>query len=421
MIRIITSSTLILLVFSLVLLQNNATAQPLNGQWIFDNIINSDVDPLEISGGAVFPGIDTFIVLDDNNLSNLMVYNINRSTRSVESTSTISVNTPAFGLGHVIHSANGTAHSCFTDNFALIAVQSQNGTDWNRVQVAESAEYDSCETAVSNGDVFIGACNADGNAYMVFQSQDNGLTWNQIQAIKGVLCPSDGGTRPTFNMINGEPVIFYMTGFNGGKAVENDQNTTRLIEDGELVLFQGGQFEVLDMDSPGRTLAESFPPKVVQGFIVAPYYHRDSGTIKLLVEDLVGFFPPFVVTLGDAPLFTTFFGVACAEGPEGIVNVITPGRHFQFSLDTNQTFQISQFPFMQFVNGPIAVSNGMAGGNGGGAEVFFASMFTNSIDYALFGRMGPRPIPTLSEWGLIALAGILMLSGAFYLRRKVNA
>jgi len=370
----------------------------------------------------VFPELDTFIVLDQMDLANLHVYNINRSTRSVESTSTIPVNTPAFGLGHVIRSANNTAHSCFTDGFKLTAVQTQNGVAWTKNSVDPDFPFDSCETAVDNGNIFIGACNPEGGEYRVYRSGDNGINWNLIQTIKGVLCPSDGGTRPTFNMINGEPVIFYMTGFNEDMAVENSESTApRLIEDGELVFFKGAQFEVVDMDNPGRTLAESFPPKEIQGFVVVPYYHRESGTIKLLVEDLLGFFPPFVVTLGDAPFFTTFFGVACAEGPEGIVNVIAPGRHFQFNLATGQTSQILQFPFMQFVNGPIAVSNGMAGGNGGGSEVFFASMFTNSVDYALFGRVGPRPIPTLSEWGLIALAGILMLSGAFYLRRKVSA
>ena len=299
-------------------------------------------------------------------------------------------------------------------------MSSPNGVDWNKVKVVEFAEYDSCETAVNNGDVFIGACNVDASAYLIFQSQDNGANWNLIQTVNGVLCPSDGGTRPTFNMIEGVPVIFYMTGFNEEEAVENGQsNTPRLVSPGELVLQQGNEPHVVDMDSPGPPLAESFPAKKIGNFIVAPYYHRDSHTIRLAVT-APPFTLPMIVVLGPAPLFTTFFGLICAEGPDGIVNVIAPGAHFQY--DPVQGFQnlITPTPLDGLTDGPVGVSQerpeGVADLVG---NVILSTLFRGgSADYAQFGFVQPRPIPTLSEWGLIALAGALMLSGAFYFRRK---
>ena len=427
MARTLTTVALILLLISVVLSHDQARAQGPMGQWIFDTIINPDVEPLEISGGPVFPGIDTFIVLDDNDRSNLMVYNINRSTRSVESTSTIPVNTPAFGLGHVIRSANNTAHSCFTDNFELFAVHSPNGVDWDKVPVTEFKEYDSCETAVNNGDVFVGACNVDADAYLIFQSQDNGQTWNKIQEIENVLCPSQDGTRPTFNMIDGVPVIFYMTGFSEEEAVEKDQsNTTRLIAPGELVLQQGNEPHVVDMDTPHNTLAESFPSKTINGTIYTAYYHRASNTIRLLVKNPPPFGLPIVVELGPPAPFTTFFGLACVEGPKGTINVIAPGKHFQYvpifdPIDTGagEVFQISRFPFMNQNNGPVGVTDFAPPPGFVRAEEGFDAMYPGSLGFGQFRLIGSRPIPTLSEWGLIALAGVLMLSGAFYLRRRV--
>ena len=83
MTRILTSIALALLVFSVVLCQDQARAQGPMGEWIFDTDINPDSDPLEISGGGVFPDIDTFIVLDQTDLANLQVYNIVHRSKSI--------------------------------------------------------------------------------------------------------------------------------------------------------------------------------------------------------------------------------------------------------------------------------------------------------------------------------------------------
>ena len=43
---------------------------------------------------------------------------------------------------------------------------------------------------------------------------------------------------------------------------------------------------------------------------------------------------------------------------------------------------------------------------------------TNIFAIAFLNPPPPRPIPTLSQWGLIALSAVILISGAFYLRRR---
>ena len=424
--RKLTYLVLIILVSTLGLWHSDASAQGGIGQWIFDTTINPDSTPLEISGGGVFPDLDTFIVLDQMDLANLQVYNINRNTRSVESTSTIPVNTPAFGLGHVIRSANDTAHSCFVDDsqHRLYATHSQNAVDWDKLLVTNDTNFSSCDTAVENGNVFVGACNFGADEYRVYQSADNGQTWNLIETIDNVLCAFEGGTRANFNRIDGESVIFYMTGFNGGTVAANDQsNTTRLVAEGELVLAKGGNKTVFGMDDLGPPLAESYPSKKIGGFTVTPFYHRASNTISLSVAPPPPFTLPIIVELGPAPLFTSFFGLACAEGPEGIVNVIAPGRHFQYDPARMALTQVTPGPLGGLTDGPVAACRPIFDDpndntNDIGFLIFSSTFRGNSFDYAQFGLVKARPIPTLSEWGLIAMAGVLGIIGLLAIRRR---
>ena len=429
MTRILSYLFVFLFIFSMGFSQNDAQAQGGVGVWIFDTTINPDVTPLEISGGGVFPDLDTFIVLNSEDLANLHVYNINRETRSLQSSSTIPVNTPAFGLSHNIRSANDTAHSCFVDNFQLYATHSQNAVDWDKVLVTNQfTNFSSCDTAVDNGNVYIGACNFDLFAYGIFESTDNGQTWNLMKVINNVRCAFSGGTRANFNMIDGEPVVFYMTGFpNGMKAVANDfenlatndlLNTTRLQTDNELAVESGDDKEVVDTDSQGPPLAESYPGGEVGGVTVIPYYHRESNTVKIAVLDPDNPSGSEVIVLGHAPFFNLFFGISCVEGPEGTVNILFPGgNHFQYNTETGELTQISDTPFTN-PNGPIATSDmidtEMIKTNDADFNVAYQG---DSFDYAQF-RSLVRGIPTLGEWGLISLGLILLIIGAFYLRRR---
>jgi len=426
---------LFLMVLTLGLWHSDAQAQGGMGEWIFDTTINPDSTPLEISGGAVFPDLDTFIVLDQTDLANLQVYNINRNTRTVESTSTIPVNTPAFGLGHVIRSANDTAHSCFVDDsqHRLYATHSENAVDWDKLLVSNDTDFSSCDTAVENGNVFVGACNFGADEYRVYQSADNGQTWNLIETINNVLCAFEGGTRANFNRIGGESVIFYMTGFNAVVAAEKDQlDTTRLVAPGELIVVRGNAMSMIDQDSMGPPLAESYPGGFVGEVTIIPYYHRESNTVRVYVHDPINRTPEIVIVLGDAPLFIQFFGITCAEGPKGIANIIYPGKHFQFDTIKGDfvVTEVGSLPFRIPTDGPIASAQHelpteedpdfpIQNMNNKLTRIFFGAGYAGgSFDYAQFGRIGSRPIPTLSEWGLIALSGVLMLSGAVYLRRR---
>lgn len=204
-------------------------------------------------------------------------------------------------------------------------------------------------------------------------------------------------------------------------AAEKDaSNTTRLIASGELVLQQGNEPHVVDMDSPGPPLAETYGGVVGKVTIIA-YYHRDSNTIKLVVHNPSGIMPVQVITLGRAPMFNKFFGISCAEGPKGIANIFAPGAHFTYNTDTGAVGSINIGPVFGTNDGPVAAIDGPLGNANEIAPFDFIRIFLGgSLKYAQFGRIAPRPIPTLNEWGLIALAGVLMLSGALYLRRRVS-
>jgi len=415
----------LVLILSLVSIDDQAQAQGGMGAWVFDATINPGVTPLEISGGGVFPDVDTFIVLNQEDLANLHVYNINRETRSLQSSSTIPVNTPAFGLSHNIRATNPgpnpTAHSCFVDNFQLYAVHSQNAVDWDKLLVTNDTSFSSCDTAVDNGNVFVGACNFGADEYRVYQSADNGQTWNLIETIENVLCAFEGGTRANFNRIDGESVVFYMSSLPAVALATNDLLEVRggflhhlVVEDDD------GPF-VVDQDFEGPPLAESYPGGAVGDFIITPYYHRDSNTVNIIVSNLKtpGFDFEHIV-LGPGPEFNQFFGITCVEGPEGTVNIMYPGGfHFQYNTETGEVSKIPDAPFTN-PDGPIAASIDEVS-----ARLMRESLMReysvgyqgDSFDYAQF-RIILDGIPTLSEWGLIALAGILGIVGFMVIRRR---
>ena len=293
-------------------------------------------------------------------------------------------------------------------------MHSQNAVDWDKLLVTNDTNFSSCDTAVDNGNVFVGACNFGADDYRVYQSTDNGQTWNLIKTISDVLCAFEGGTRANFNMVNGEPVVFYMSSLPAVALATNDLLEVKGNNLHDLVVEDDDGPEVVDQDSEGPPLAESYPVGRIGNFVITPFYHRDSDTVKIMVSELFGF---VVITLGPAPDFNQFFGITCTEFPEGIVNIMYPGaNHLQLNTKTGELSKIPNGPFTN-EDGPIATTAAVA--------AFFSVGYQgDSFDYAQF-RLVLAGIPTLSEWGLIALAGILGIVGIIGFmvirRRKVTA
>ena len=445
----------ILIVLSIVTC--NITSQSQDGEWSPVFTINPDATPLEIIGGNVIPGWDTYILLvkeaiydegvdvDTKTIApnTLGVYNINEADPNIVTSSPIPIDGPAFGFAHTIvnldqsnfFGGQGPSVTAIVDNFFLKSLTTNDGINWQKWDISNNPFYGSAEVAsdpLNPGVIYAGGCNTVNDSYDLFESFDSGQTWVPVINIFGdggpLVCALEDGTRCTFDVHGGQHAVFC------GQLVNNAL---------ELFINRGNGNEVIDTDifPPTVLVRESNRLKISENnsplprdrtFFNYTYFHNQTNTVKdasfIMRGQQQQQSPIIVQTLGAAPNAVDFFGIAMSEGPPGTANVLYPGSHFQI-IPSNQFFAVNPFqgveiidvtgadsPLLLIQDGPLGSTPGEFGQ---GIFEYSIGFRFNSYDYAAFkGIIPATPIPTLSEWGLIALAGVLMLSGAFYLRRK---
>jgi len=419
-------------------------------------IVEDNVTPLEIGGGSVVFSVqlecpggfqtthDSLVVLNQEDPNNLQVYKINQINPDIVEQSTIPVNQSAYGSSRNMYTrSDGEIFGSFINGGdqnggELTSIWSENGLDYDADPVNPGFNtYGSSTTAPHSlqdgADPCTGGPNLANNRWEVFCSQDDGASWNLMGSVDDVTSALEGGTVGTFGP----------TGFNSfwvfAAGLTNVEYTLRITD------TLTGESKAFDTDMPGNTLADSCGVSTPEGNGVV-YRNRMEGKIKVVT------FPsnfgqpggpdPVVHVLGDDPNFDApgqqgFYGFGCTAtpgNPNGTDMGITApgGKRWDIDFDTGKIIKsIVPPPNNITQSGPTSMNSmctdlGDSNDNpifGEGPESGDTLAFSQSLDYAQFIYVLDQgtTIPTLSEWGLIALAGILMLSGAFYLRRKVSA
>ena len=440
----------LLIVLSVISFNHSAHAR---GEWTPPVTVDSNNNPLEISAGRTFFNeniYDTFIVLNEGPLplKSLNVYNleINPDPQAcvLAKQSTITgFDGPIFGSSHRIMGAvpglfspTPVFFSSIIDDFRLKVVRSDDGgITWTIHTVDNAQNFGSSEISLDPWNptiINVGGCNFNNDSYDTYYAHFPYNNFELVRQIPNVDCAlTDPVVRSNFAMINGTQYTFYGR-YPGGP-------------DQEVFLNIGGQENKIDQfrATPNGTVDESFPSVLLAtDYVVGAYFN--PGDTSFAAQGSVNAFgvlvgnnngPIDVRPVGPAPNFTTFFGIAAFESTPGTYDIIYPGgNHFQFSSTTKQSTQINTNGNFTEPDGPIGASRvntgffeaflefktidilqGSKNPLFGGVPAFYKDL---SIDCGIF-IVPPLSIPTLSEWGLIALAGALMLSGAFYLRRKM--
>ncbi|MCH7951070.1 MAG: IPTL-CTERM sorting domain-containing protein, partial [Candidatus Dadabacteria bacterium] len=168
------------------------------------------------------------------------------------------------------------------------------------------------------------------------------------------------------------------------------------------------------------------------------YRNRSEGNIKIVTFDNNNFAPfggtdPVVRVVGKDPDFNGpgelgFYGFGCTatpDNPNGTdIGFVGPnGKRWDIDLDTGKIFESRvPTPTKNTQSGPNSM-NPMCNNTifTDGFESGDVMAWSNTVDsnfYAQFIYVLPAGIPTLGQWGLISLGLILLIIGAFYLRRR---
>lgn len=420
----------LLVVFSVISVGYKANAE---GVWTPPDIIDQNNNPLEIAGGGTFfkdNVYDTFIVLNEGPQDTLQVYNVDVDIEGctlARQSNIVGFDGPLFGSSHTIvgvvpsqFSPTPVFFSSVIDDFRLKVLRSDDGgKTWTIHTVANGQNYGSSEVSVDTHHpttLFVGGCNFNSGTYDIFEFNPFlGNIFNLVTQVQNVQCALTSDViRSTFAMIYGTAYTLF------GRETGGDMQ--------DIILNIGSQDNTIDQSraTPAGTVDEVYLPVLLKNdYVVGTYYNGGDDTVKafgVMVGNNDG--PVDVRTVGAAPNFTTFFGITAVESSPGVYDILfAGGNHFQFNSNTKQSTQINTNGNFSFVNGPLAHSTDTREplqNPRSGLRYIRASYMDNSIGCGQF-IIPPFTIPTLSEWGLIALSGVLMLSGAFYLRRKVSA
>jgi len=428
-----------LIVFSVLPVGYNARA---TGEWLPPDIIDQNNTPLEISAGRTYnnEGIyDTFIVLNQGPQDSLQVYNVEVETPGcvlAHQTNIVGFDGPLFGSAHRIvatrpHLASRSAqfYSAVIDDFRLKLLKSTDGgVYWDIITVSNNQFYGDSDVAVDPDTpniIYVGGCNFNNRTYDIFANNTFGPdNFNLAWQVPDTDCAlTSRVTRATFNVFNAHGYVLY------GRDIGGNQQEIRLHRDfGD---------ELIDVDdtatAQGGVIEVGQPTRVATGYIVTPYEHRASQTVKAVGTVDFSKEQPTVQTIGNAPN-TNFYGVSVQETLPGLINILFGGgNHFELNtitkttriVNTNGNAQNNTGPnSWSFIEGPgfgavQNIINPIFLRDGKNVQSYRAG-FDGSVGCGEFIVKVPT-IPTLSEWGLIALSGVLMLSGAFYLRRRVSA
>ena len=454
--RIFTSTALLLLVLTLGFWQQNAQAQCSYIQPEGVDI-DPDVTPLEIVGGNLFgptlPGAevpltthDVVIYLNQGDSSNLHVAKVDQATLETQFSS-FPVDSFTFGFAdRIVNTVSTGLVTCFINGAdgnggTPTIAYSMDGLNFDTKPLAAADTYDSCavikddpnDNFITDLLVFMAHNRATGNLDF-WETDDGGQTWVLSPlTVPNVLGPTDGGVVPTFTRgADGTWITFHsrQTAPMVVESVLNNVNT---------------QFALpLLLETEDGVLAETCSAEIDDKNLLAAY-DRSKNQIRVWsYEDRYGFQPveePKNVYNAPAPMFQNdlgFFGIGCTHVTQGPNN--PQGNNFIIAAPWGNTtsFKINDANEVRrtdpgrdvtrtTMSGPAALTkintdiiDNPFGNFGVNEPLQGAALFMfGSLRYGqcVFGP-SEIPIPTLSEWGLIALSGVFLLSGAFYLRRK---
>lgn len=451
MTRILKYISLILLVLSFGFWQNNAQAQC---QYLQPNGVTIDPDAvlLEIVGGNLFGGPvpgseiprtthDSFVYLTDDDPNNLHVALIDQATLNAQFSS-FPVDSFAFGFSdRIVNTATNGMGFCFIndadgDGGIPTFAYTMDGLNYDTVVIAPGDTYNSCALIKNDNEFFtdflkVMANNTDTSALDFWSSNDGGTTWGaEPITVTGVLGPPQGVVPNFVSNGNGGQRVFVTRGV-GAFPTTPFRN--------EIFDPSTGEFVVVNTDTidnrPNDTCAAERDALNIIWFV-----DKEDATqraIQLFDAPLGGLTFEDVVSVPVGDPDAPFFGGGCIHVPPGQGNpqdvnfgLTAPGvgtfsvsgrgtniRVRQSAPNRDPVFNIDQGPqALTKING---LQTGLFNNTLDVGETGWALGQSGTFEYAqcVFGP-SEIPIPTLSEWGLIALAGVLMLSGAFYLRRK---
>lgn len=449
--------TIALLVFGIALWQNNAQAQCRYRQSNGVTIV-PDVTTLEITGGNIFDGLtplpgsdtphithDVFIRLDQENPNSLGVSIINQATLEVQSSS-IPVEPFAFGFAdRIINTADGSLGTVIiTDGDfgvgggTLTYLWSADGTNWTQAPVGLPNQYANAVIINTGNNDFFGnnqfsndfailGLNAATNGIDAYQTADGGHNWNSLGQLVNppVVSPFDGGVACTgtsdghggFNLLYGRD-----TGANNMDVILG--NTTTGFE------------QVVDTDTWNDGILRDGTAAQNGDWNAATVYNGNWNSFHATTWDNTfgqpGGAPAETSELGPASNFNDpgqlgFTSAASSRTPQNNQNaqigIVSPGGktwHISFGEGGQGAVVVTQSPPNQdptrlTQSGPVAMTqiNNAVVGN----SVSYYRL-DNSFEYAQCVFISSKPIPTLSEWGLIAMVGVLGIAGLLAVRRR---
>ena len=284
-----------------------------------------------------------------------------------------------------------------------------------------------------DADPCIGAPDTATDEFKIFCSPDNGDTWIPDAVVEDVLSALEGGTVGTFGP----------TGLNSfwvfAAATTNVEYTLSVTD------TLTGMSKTFDTDNVGGGLKDSCGVSTEKGSAVAYNNIKDNMTKVVIFPNNFG--QPFgggdpvVIDLGPLPDFNGtgelgFTGLGCGRelpNPNGTeIGIIGPdGKRWDIDLDLNKIFtNVTPTPTKNTQSGPAAFRSFCTDLGGPDVNPIFADGFESgdlsswtdteqSIFFAQYIYTEPsQGIPTLNQWGLISLGLILLIIGAFYLRRR---
>lgn len=455
----------IVLLFGIALWQNNAQAQC---RYLQPNgvTIVPDVTTLEITGGNLFdgqtpaPGSDTpptthdvFIRLDSGNPGSLGVTIINQETLEVEFAD-ITVISFAFGFSdHIINTEDGGLGTAIITNGGLgggtltYLYSPDGGTTWDQAPVGTPKLYsnagivNTCENQLFCNDSAILGYNVASGGIDAYWTDDGGHTWNGGDQVVDppVVPPFNGGVVPCYSPNVGG-------GYTGVYSIPI--NATEM----EVVIgnTSTGFTQVVDTDTYNDGVLRDFSCAQNGPFSIAGGYNRQKDVYTLYSWDTSfgqpGGNPAVVEDLGPAGNFNAppqqgftsvstsrtpskkdqewLFGLFAPDGNTNNIGLTYNPDGISFRVDIVQS-PPRQDPTRLTQGGPI--SSAQRNKIELIREFIFPEEFGNTVAFNQPGNsfvyaqcvfLEETPIPTLSQWGLIAMAGILGIVGYLVMRRK---
>lgn len=412
--------------------------------WYFSDEVDNEAIPLEIGGCAVpndnpnLPYTDVFYYIELGDTSDLHGLQINQGDPSNDVTEfSVPGDGPVFGISQECQTLNGNdiIYWTYPDNGTLQSVKCENSentlclnndrfqvtVDWNDFAESQSIED-------PNGDPDMGytfGCRQTTDETLWFSSTD-AENWELLLTVLDTSCTINGATRISGGVNNGFFWIFASDTTNPVYTLRIEDLTTGVKRD-------------VDTDIRGPFKESSGVP-LDNGYNIVSWHNNRDNVVRgaAFPSPLNDPNDVHVFEYGPAPPFQgpdelNFISIATTDMGEGLAKVSYPGGNdFVYDSENKQVIRIPSVrtPFNDVNSGPFAsnrlwAATDQTGSNpnnlifSDGFEAGNTSAWGNSFDYGQFAILsGSLGIPTLNQWGLISLGLILLIIGAFYLRRR---